>query len=143
MLSQRDAARDRYEDKTSVKKEQTKQQEPVKTMPVMVYHDFEANGTKFSIDVSKDANDIIMESIKMPDDVLWSTLVDIQHTALLLFANYLDAATTLSESCGGGGGSASDSGWGRKEDEDDREWARRCAQRAAVMHVRHPRGYHR
>ena len=143
VLPQRDAARERYEDKTSVEKEQAKQREPVKSMPVMVHHDFEANGTKFSIDIPKDANDIIMESIKMPDSVLWSTLIDIQHTALLLFVNYLNAATTLSESCGGGGGSAPDSGWGRKKNEDDREWARRCAQRAGIMHIRRPRGYHR
>lgn len=33
-------------------------------------------------------------------------------------------------SSGGGGGSSSDQGWGRDKDEDEKEWARRCAQAA-------------
>lgn len=32
---------------------------------------------------------------------------------------------------GGGGGGSSDLPWGRREDEDEREWARRCARAAA------------
>jgi hypothetical protein len=39
--------------------------------------------------------------------------------AMLLFAGYIDAATSMSESCGGGGGSAPESGWGKKDDEDE------------------------
>ena len=50
---------------------------------------------------------------------------------LLLFTSYIDAATSMSESCGGGGTSPS-SGWGKDED-DDWEWAKRCAQMAHSM----------
>lgn len=32
---------------------------------------------------------------------------------------------------GGGGGGSSDLPWGRREDEDEREWARRCVRAAA------------
>lgn len=57
---------------------------------------------------------------------------DIFKCAIYLFANYVDLATTFAEGHGGGGG-GSDLPWGRKEDEDDREWARRCLQRAHRM----------
>ena len=89
------------------------------------------------------ANDILMKEATLPDDVLWSKLADVQNTAILLFANYLDAATQMSVSCGGGGSSAMESGWGRKEDEDDMAWARRCSQQAFGMHKRRSRGVHR
>jgi hypothetical protein len=56
------------------------------------------------------------------------TLDDILKVAVLLFLNYADAATQMSESCGGGGGTGT--GWGKKDDEDELEWARRCAMKA-------------
>ena len=56
---------------------------------------------------------------------------DVMKVAMLLFLNYVDAATTMSESCGGGGGT--ESGWGKKDDEDDLEWARRCAVKASWL----------
>ena len=45
---------------------------------------------------------------------------------------------------GGGGGSSSDQGWGRDRDEDEKDWARRCAQAATVKLGRKPKsGYRR
>ena len=87
----------------------------------------------------------------MPDDVLWSTLEDVQHTAILLFANYIDAAISISEDCGGGGGCcAPSSGWGKEDDEDDWKFARRCVNVARYMHTstvrpkrERSRGFHR
>ena len=116
--------------------------EPVKQQPVMVHHDIDVDGKHYQVDIPEKANDILMKEATLPDDVLWSKLADVQNTAVLLFANYLDAATQMSESCGGGG-SAPESGWGRKENEDDIEWARRCAQQAFGMHKRRSRGVHR
>ena len=55
-----------------------------------------------------------------------ATVENIAHTAMLLFAGYIDAATSMSESCGGGGGSTPESDWGKKDDEDERMIARRC-----------------
>lgn len=49
----------------------------------------------------------------------------IMHCALLLFAGYVDQATSFAQGSGGGG-SNSQMKWGRNEDEDDRAWARRC-----------------
>ena len=116
--------------------------ESVKQQPVMVHHNIDVNGKHYLVDIPEQANDILMKEVSLPDDVLWSKLADVQNTAVLLFANYLDAATQMSESCGGGG-SAPESGWGRKENEDDIEWARRCAQQAFGMHKRRSRGVHR
>ena len=119
----------------------TTSSEPVKQQPVMVHHDIDWNGRNYPVDIPEKANSVLMNEATLPDDVLWSKVEDVQNTALLLFANYLDTATQMSESCGGGG-SAPESGWGRKEDEDDIAWARRCAQQAFGMHKRRIRGLH-
>ena len=57
---------------------------------------------------------------------------DILKCAGMLFAGYVDGATTFAEGHGGGGG-GSDLPWGRKDDEDDLLWARRCLFRAVKM----------
>ena len=117
--------------------------ESVKQQPIVVHHDIDVDGKHYLFDIPEKINDILMKEATLPDDVLWSRLADVQNTAILLFANYVDAATQMSESCGGGGSSAMESGWGRKEDEDDMAWARRCAQQAFGMHKRRSRGVHR
>jgi hypothetical protein len=40
----------------------------------------------------------------------------------------------MSESCGGGGGSTPESDWGKKDDEDERMFARRCLLMAHSMY---------
>ena len=57
-----------------------------------------------------------------------ATHEDILKVATLLFLNYVDAATAMSETYGGGGGTGT--GWGRDKNEDELEWARRCAKMA-------------
>ena len=53
-------------------------------------------------------------------------------TAFLLFAGYVNAATTFAQNCGGCG-SAPDQNWGRDKNEDDILWARRCFRKAREM----------
>ena len=60
------------------------------------------------------------------DGYWWLPLPILQNTAILLFAEYIDAATTIAAQSGGGGGGAT-SGWGRDKDEDELSWAHRCA----------------
>ena len=55
----------------------------------------------------------------------------IMQCALLLFAGYIDQASTFAQGSGGGGGS--NLKWGRDDDEDDRAWARRCMAMAHKM----------
>ena len=57
---------------------------------------------------------------------------NIFRTAFLLFAGYVDAATTFAQNCGGGG-SAPDQNWGRDKNEDDILWTRRCFRKAREM----------
>jgi hypothetical protein len=57
-----------------------------------------------------------------------ATHEDILKVAMLLFLNYVDAATAMSESYGGGGETGT--GWGKDKDEDELERARRCAKMA-------------
>ena len=69
------------------------------------------------------------------------TTSDLVRVAMLLFLNYADAATTMSESVGGGG--VIESGWGRNKDDDDNERARRCARKANWLCKPMRRGYKR
>ena len=56
---------------------------------------------------------------------MFAKIGDVQKTAILLFAEYIDAATTIAAQSGGGGGGAT-SGWGRDKDEDELSWAYRA-----------------
>ena len=87
----------------------------------------EVDGERFNIVMQRTAYDMMKNSIEVPENGSASHN-DVLSVAMLLFMNYLDAATSMSESCGGGGSPGS--GWGRDTDEDDREWARRCAMQA-------------
>ena len=77
--------------------------------------------------MQRTAYDTMNSCIEVPENGSASH-TDILNVAMLLFMDYLDAATSMSESCGGGGSPGS--GWGRDKDEDDRDWARRCARQA-------------
>ena len=57
-----------------------------------------------------------------------ATHEDILKVAMLLFLNYVDAATAMSESYGGGGDAGT--GWEKDKDEEELERARRCAKMA-------------
>ena len=54
------------------------------------------------------------------------------RTVFLLFAGYVDAATSFAQNCGGGG-SVPDPNWGRDKNEDYILWARRCFRKAREM----------
>ena len=110
--------------------------------------------TVFNIDTGSDVKkvwipnsvkDIFFNEAQVPEGNEIATVENIAHTAMLLFAGYIDAATSMSESCGGGGGSAPESGWGKKDNEDERMFARRCLQMAHSICKPKPRqrGYHR
>ena len=72
------------------------------------------------------------ESARFLQENLGEGSAGILRTAFLLFAGYVDAATTFAQNCGGGG-SAPDQNWGRDKNEDDILWARRCFRKAREM----------
>ncbi|MFQ9796318.1 MAG: hypothetical protein ACLRYI_14135 [Bacteroides uniformis] len=114
--------------------------EPVNT----VFNIDTGNGIK-SIWIPNAVKDVFFNEAQLPENNDLATVEDVAHVAMLLFVGYVDAATSMSESCGGGGGSPQ-SGWSKKDDEDDREYARRCLQMSHSMCRPMPkprRGYHR
>ena len=82
--------------------------------------------------IPNSVKDVFTNEVQIPEDNDIATTENVAHVAMLLFAGYIDAATSMSESCGGGG-SAPSSGWGKKDDEDDWKFAHRCAQMAHSM----------
>ena len=87
------------------------------------------NGKDYSIEMPMETYKAMDEAIEVNSGD--ATHDDILNVALLLFRNYVDAATAMSESSGGGG--STPSGWGKDKDEDDRDWARRCARHASWL----------
>ena len=84
------------------------------------------DGKSYSIKMPMEAYKAMEDAIEVPDESM--PFENVLNVAILLFMNYVDAATTVSESCGGGGSTPSN--WGKDKDEDERDWARRCAQLA-------------
>ena len=97
-----------------------------------------------AVEIPNSVKDIFLNEAQVPEDNDTATAVNVAHTAMLLFAGYIDAVTSMSESCGGGD-SAPESGWGKKDDEDERTYARRCLQMAHSMYkpTSVKRGFHR
>ena len=94
----------------------------------------------YHVAISEEADEIIRKECSVPEDNPFATIDDVRNTALLLFAEYLDGATSMAASGGGGGSDVN--GWGKDKDEDEREWARRCALMANRLCKRR-RGLHR
>lgn len=97
----------------------------------LVHHSINWNYRNYEIGIPSNVNDILMQNVSLVENNVFATINDLQQTAILLFAGYLDAATQMSESSGGGG--STPDGWGKDEDEDDLEWARQCARMASHM----------
>jgi hypothetical protein len=107
-------------------------QSPTATQPVIRHYDIVTDENhNFHVEIPEAADNIIRQDCSLEDAHPLAKIEEIQHTALLLFAGYLDAATSMAVSSGGGGSDTG--GWGRDKDEDEQEWARRCARMANSM----------
>ena len=126
---------------------QPKVQPRVQAKPMPSFTTFSIDtpiGSK-AVEIPNSVKDIFFNEAQVPEDNDTATVENVAHTAMLLFAGYIDAATSMSESCGGGGGSAPESGWGKDKDEDERAFARRCLKMAHSMCKPKPRqrSFHR
>ena len=126
---------------------QPKVQPRVQPRPVPSFTTFNIDtpiGSK-AVEIPNSVKDIFFNEAQIPEGNDTVTIENVANVAMLLFAGYIDAATSMSESCGGGGGSAPESGWGKKDDEDERQYARRCLQMAHSICKPKPRqrGFHR
>ncbi len=126
---------------------QAKVQPKVQAKPLPSFTIFNIDtpiGSK-AVEIPNSVKDIFLNEAQVPEGNDTATVEIVAHTAMLLFAGYIDAATSMSESCGGGGGSAPESGWGKDKDEDERAHARRCLKMAHSMCKPKPRqrSFHR
>lgn len=107
----------------------SKRTQPDRPSPVIRHYDIATDEHhSYHVAIPEEADEIIRRECAVPEDNPFATIEDVQRTALLLFAEYLDAATSMAAS--GGGGGSDTGGWGKDKDEDEREWARRCARMA-------------
>ena len=93
---------------------------------------FTEDGKRYKKMVSGRVARVFAEESKMTEKSYSQEERSIFRTAFLLFAGYVDAATTFSQNCGGGG-SIPDQNWGRDKNEDDILWAHRCFRKAREM----------
>ncbi len=106
-----------------------------------VHYSIPVDDSIFDIDIPNAVKSVFDEEFKAlntSDEVL---ATDFMKVAVLLFAEYLDGATSMAASSGGGEGPSS--GWGKDKDEDERNWARRCARMAHWMCKPMKRSYKR
>ena len=92
----------------------------------MVYHySILADKQMYEVNIPNHIQDVFANEFATSDDLNISNLAKV---AALLFADYIDAATSIASS--GGGGGSPGTGWGKDKDEDERNWALRCARMA-------------
>ena len=92
----------------------------------MVYHySILADKQMYEVNIPKHIQGIFANEFATSDDLNVSNLAKV---AVLLFSEYIDAATSIASS--GGGGGSPNTGWGKYKDEDERNWALRCARMA-------------
>ena len=130
--------------KTTERKPLTERQSVAQTKPEVpsVFRKIlTVDDKRYSIVMPVEAYQTMQDAIQTPDDSV--PFENVLNVAMLLFMNYVDAATTVSESCGGGGSTPSN--WGKDDDEDERERARRCAQHAKWLckPIKRSKGYGR
>ena len=112
------------------------------TTPVPRYTDYRPGTIPYRIDIDGESlRRFIPEKVmEVFDDEFDHREVanhkELTNLAVSLFIGMMSAQAAPS---GGGGGSTGDMPWGRREDEDEREWARRCAREAARMLGRKPK----
>ena len=103
--------------------------------------DIDVDGTEHRLYLPQHVLDYFDDEFDDSEILNWESLTNL---ASAYFAALLAPDVPASA---GGGSSASDSGWGRKKNEDDMEFARRCAEQAmmeiGVQVRKKSRGIHR
>ena len=95
---------------TKTRVQQTAQPKPV---PSFTLFNIDTPIGSKAVEIPNSVKDIFLNEAHVSEGNDIATVENVAHTAMLLFAGYIDAATSMSESCGGGGGSAPESGWGK------------------------------
>lgn len=106
-----------------------------------IHYSIPVDNRIFDIDIPNAVKSVFDEEFNFLNTSDEVSATDFMKVAALLFAEYLDGATSMAASSGGGGGPSS--GWGKDKDEDERNWARRCARMAHWMCKPMKRSYKR
>lgn len=118
-------------------------QEPAKVESDIIDVTVNVGGSVRNITISKAAfSEMTSNVMILEPNPRTETFANTGKTAILLFANCINEATSIAENCGGGGSSPS-SDWGRDNDEDELEWMRRCVRMAHEMVITSKRTYRR
>ena len=120
------SSRAEQDSKMTSRTESTNMSSTEKSNSSMVYHySIFVDNQMYEVNIPNHIQDIFACEFATSDDLNISNLAKV---AALLFAEYIDAATSIASSgCGGG---SSGTGWGKDKDEDERDWALRCARMA-------------
>lgn len=84
-----------------------------------------ADSQMYEVNIPNHIQDIFANEFATSGDL---DIPNLAKVAALLFFEYIDAATFIASS--GGGGGSPGSGWRKDKDEDERNWALRCAKMA-------------
>ena len=115
------------------------EKKPVKPIPAKILQKITVGYKEYPVEIPETVFNFFKENADVPEDTLWTKPEHILQTSMLLFAGFIDGATTIADNCGGAGSSATDD-WGKKKpDEDDMAFAKRCLERARQLHTRPPR----
>ena len=120
------SSRAEQDSKMTSRTESTNVSSTEKSNSSMVYHySILVDKQMYEVNIPNHIQDIFASEFATSDDLNISNLAKV---AALLFAEYIDTATSIASS-GGGGGSPGNR-WGKDKDEDERNWALRCARMA-------------
>ena len=112
--------------RTESKTESTNVSSTKKSNSSMPYHySILVDKQMYEVNIPNHIQEVFVNEFATSDDLNVSNLAKV---AALLFAEYIDAATSIASS--GGGGGSPGTGWGKDKDEDERDWALRCARMA-------------
>jgi len=130
--------------RTKLPQPKPEEKKPVKPIPAKIRQTITVGYREYPVEIPEMVFNFFKENAVVPENTLWTKPEHVLQTSMLLFAGFVDGATTFADNCGGAGSSATDD-WGRKKpDEDDMAFAKRCLERAQHLHTRPPRrGMHR
>ena len=112
--------------RTESKTESTNVSSSKKSNSSMAYHySILVDKQMYEVNIPNHIQEVFVNEFATSDDLNASNLAKV---AALLFSEYIDAATSIASS--GGGGGSPNTGWGKDKDEDERNWALRCARMA-------------
>ncbi len=130
--------------RTKLPQPKPEEKKPVKPIPAKILQKITVGYREYPVEIPETVFNFFKENAVVPENTLWTKPEHVLQTSMLLFAGFVDGATTIADNCGGAGSSATDD-WGKKKpDEDDMAFAKRCLERAQQLHTRPPRrGMHR